>query len=70
MQVQLRDERGLTGSLSWETSKYHLQEVNKMPPEVKNCTVMECFYNQSEICHAAAILVGSAHPACETQREM
>lgn len=37
-----------------------------MMPQVKNCTVCECFYNLDEICHANAITVGSDHPKCDT----
>ncbi len=35
-------------------------------PEVKNCSVQECFYNAAEWCHAPAINVGSGHPVCDT----
>ena len=37
-----------------------------MPPEVKNCTVTECYYNIAEYCRANAILIGRGHPACDT----
>jgi len=37
-----------------------------MTAEVKNCSVQECYYNTSEVCHAGAILVGSGHPVCDT----
>lgn len=42
------------------------EEYYQMSPEVKNCSVQECFYNCSELCHASAITVGSDHPACDT----
>ena len=35
-------------------------------PKVSTCSVTSCCFNQSEQCHAAAIQVGSAHPACDT----
>ena len=35
-------------------------------PDVKKCTVLDCFYNTSQICHASAIQVGSDHPMCDT----
>lgn len=35
-------------------------------PEVKRCTVDECYYNQNQMCHANAIQVGSDHPECDT----
>ena len=34
--------------------------------EVKKCDVNECFYNEGNMCHASAILVGSPHPSCDT----
>mgnify|MGYP002685762751 CR=1 FL=1 len=37
-----------------------------MVPEVKKCTVKQCFYNRGEECHAHAITVGSDQPICET----
>ncbi|HOK54208.1 MAG TPA: DUF1540 domain-containing protein [Armatimonadota bacterium] len=37
-----------------------------MIPEVKSCTVTQCFYNRDNECYAHAILVGSDTPACET----
>lgn len=42
------------------------EEYYLMFPEVKNCAVKECFYNQNELCHAAAINVGSDHAMCDT----
>jgi hypothetical protein len=42
------------------------EESYLISPEVKNCAVQECFYNRNELCHAAAITVGSDHPACDT----
>ncbi|HEX2948009.1 MAG TPA: DUF1540 domain-containing protein [Armatimonadota bacterium] len=36
-----------------------------MPP-VSKCTVENCFYNQSQQCHAPAINVGGDHPVCDT----
>jgi hypothetical protein len=35
-------------------------------PEVNQCEVNQCFYNQSNSCHANAILVGSDHAMCDT----
>jgi hypothetical protein len=35
-------------------------------PDVKKCTVTQCYYNQQELCHANAIQVGSDHPMCDT----
>lgn len=37
-----------------------------MMPEIKKCTMNECFYNQNDLCHANAILVGSDHAMCDT----
>lgn len=37
-----------------------------MMPQVKNCTVGECYYNLDEICHANAITIGSDHQMCDT----
>lgn len=37
-----------------------------MVPEVKKCTVQECFYQRNQECHAHAITVGSDAPVCET----
>lgn len=37
-----------------------------MVPEVKVCTVNQCFYNRENECHAHAITVGSDEPICET----
>ncbi|HEY3297288.1 MAG TPA: DUF1540 domain-containing protein [Armatimonadota bacterium] len=37
-----------------------------MTAEIKNCAVRVCYYNNDEICHARAILVGSDHPVCDT----
>jgi hypothetical protein len=35
-------------------------------PEVKKCTVAQCFYNEENLCHAPAIQVGSPCPMCDT----
>ncbi len=35
-------------------------------PDVKECTVNDCFYWQDNLCHANAILVGDDHPFCDT----
>lgn len=40
-----------------------------MVPEVKKCSVMQCFYNRENECFAHAILVGSDQPICETFNE-
>lgn len=37
-----------------------------MVPEVKQCTVTQCFYNRSEECHAHGITVGHEQPICDT----
>ncbi len=37
-----------------------------MVPEVKKCSVTQCFYNKKDECHAHAITVGSEDPVCET----
>lgn len=37
-----------------------------MVPEVKKCSVTQCFYNKNNECNAHAILVGSSDPVCET----
>ena len=37
-----------------------------MVPEVKKCTVTQCFYNRSDECHAHAITVGHDQPICDT----
>lgn len=37
-----------------------------MIPEVKKCSVEQCFYNRDMMCNAHAILVGSTDPVCET----
>ena len=37
-----------------------------MVPEVRKCSVRNCFYNRSNECFANAILVGSEEPVCET----
>lgn len=37
-----------------------------MIPEVKNCSVTDCFYNQDQKCNAHGITVGSPEPLCET----
>ena len=41
-----------------------------MYAEVRNCQVMTCFYNDSRICTARAITVGSEEPLCETFMSM
>lgn len=40
-----------------------------MIPEVKKCTVTQCFYNRNNECNAHSILVGSDEPVCETYME-
>lgn len=35
-------------------------------PEIFNCNVSECFYNQSNQCHAPAITIGADEPCCDT----
>jgi hypothetical protein len=37
-----------------------------MIPEVKKCTVDQCFFNKDSECCARAVLIGSANPKCET----
>ena len=37
-----------------------------MVPEVKTCTVQQCFYQRNEECHAHAITVGHTEPNCDT----
>lgn len=37
-----------------------------MVPEVKKCTVSQCFYNKDNECCARAVLIGSSEPKCET----
>jgi hypothetical protein len=37
-----------------------------MIPEVKTCSVTDCFYNKNEQCNAHGITVGSDEPVCET----
>lgn len=37
-----------------------------MVPEVKKCSVSDCFYNKNQECSAHAVLVGSDEPVCET----
>lgn len=37
-----------------------------MVPEVKRCSVSQCFYNLVDGCQAHAITVGSDKPMCET----
>jgi hypothetical protein len=34
-------------------------------PIVSSCEVTSCFYNESRMCHAPAINVGSSHPSCD-----
>jgi len=33
---------------------------------VLTCTVMECSFNQNEVCYAPNIDVGETHPTCDT----
>jgi hypothetical protein len=40
-----------------------------MVPEVKKCSVTQCFYNRDSECYAHSILVGSSDPVCETFME-
>lgn len=40
-----------------------------MVPEVKKCSVNQCYYNRDNECFAHAILVGSDEPICETFAE-
>lgn len=42
--------------------------MEMMPAEghVLTCTVTECTYNQSEVCHAPNIDVGEMHATCDT----
>ncbi|MCE5200159.1 MAG: DUF1540 domain-containing protein [Armatimonadota bacterium] len=40
-----------------------------MVPEVKKCTVTQCFFNRDSECFARGILVGSDEPVCETFAE-
>lgn len=35
-------------------------------PEVKKCTVNDCFYWGDDTCRANAIQVGDEHPMCDT----
>lgn len=37
-----------------------------MVPEVKMCSVSQCYYNRENECFAHSILVGSDEPVCET----
>jgi hypothetical protein len=37
-----------------------------MMPEVKKCTVNDCFYWGDDKCRANAIQVGDDHPLCDT----
>lgn len=38
-----------------------------MTPEIKKCTVNQCFYNANDLCHADAITVGDSTCArCDT----
>ncbi len=40
-------------------------------PKILNCTVTDCSYNSSKVCHAMAITVGSSkHPICYTFLKM
>lgn len=41
--------------------EHHMEEGN-----VLTCTVIECSYNQKEMCHAPSITVGDTHPTCDT----
>lgn len=41
-----------------------MQQMNE--GHVLTCTVTECSYNQSQLCHAPNITVGDAHPMCDT----
>jgi hypothetical protein len=34
--------------------------------KVTSCSVSECCFNDSALCHAAAIQVGRDHPMCDT----
>ncbi|MDD2485071.1 MAG: DUF1540 domain-containing protein [bacterium] len=40
----------------------------RMPrlPRIKECDVIDCFYNTDKLCHASAITVGSPCPKCDT----
>lgn len=35
-------------------------------PEIRSCSMTECFYNEDNVCHANAITVGSPCPRCDT----
>ena len=35
-------------------------------PRISSCDMTECYFNTKKSCHAAAINVGSDHPACDT----
>ena len=35
-------------------------------PVVRECDVLDCYYNTREVCHAPAITVGSPCPRCDT----
>lgn len=37
-----------------------------MIPEVKKCSVSQCFFNKENECRAHSVLVGSEEPTCET----
>jgi hypothetical protein len=37
-----------------------------MIPEVRKCSVNQCYYNRNNECNAHSILVGSDEPICET----
>ena len=37
-----------------------------MVPEVKKCSVTQCYYNRDNECNAHAVQVGSDEPVCET----
>lgn len=35
-------------------------------PEIRSCSVRECFYNEDNMCHANAVTIGSPCPQCDT----
>lgn len=37
-----------------------------MMPDIKHCSVEECYYNKYNKCHAEAITIGSISPKCDT----
>ncbi len=41
-----------------------MQQMNE--GHVLTCMVMECTFNQQEVCHAPNINVGETHPSCDT----